>query len=95
MKIRIEGQLASLQRPNEARLFVNGTLVWEETIDGEFGFRDFSIGIALRAGENRLDLVSKWPGAAASPNDPRELALAVRNLRFSDEDKKFKISLIQ
>ncbi len=93
LSVRMEGQLASLQSPNEARLFVNNRLVWEQVIDGEFRFKDFCVRMDLTAGKNVIDLVSKLPGIAASPTDPRQLAIAVRNLRFSDEADKVKFQL--
>lgn len=95
LRMRVEGQLASLQRPNEVRVSVNGRAVWEQAIDGEFCFKDFAVSIDLAAGKNVLEFVSKRPGIVASPNDSRRLAIAVRNLRFLNEDNTVRFRLDQ
>jgi glycosyltransferase involved in cell wall biosynthesis len=88
LKIRIEGELASFSRPNEVQLLVNRRAVWSRTIEGDFGFEPFSTVIDCTAGKVRLSFVSRCPGVPASATDPRKLAIAVRNLRFSDGDER-------
>lgn len=85
MQLLIQGEMASIERPNEVRVFANRELVASWIIDGEFGFREIPpVTAALRSGKNMIEFVSTRPGIRAGPDDPRALAIAVRNLSFSD-----------
>ncbi len=74
-------------------MVVNHRLVWEQAIDGEFGFREFSAVMDLTAGRNILELVSKCPGAAPRPNGSRQLAIAVKNLLSWNEEGTTRFQL--
>ena len=83
--ITIDCKVASLQRPNVVCLQVNGRTVSQWPIEGEFGFTDFqAVAVELRAGHNTIDLVSTCP-SAVGPVDKRPLAIAVKNLCFTDD----------
>jgi hypothetical protein len=89
MSLRICGECASLARPNEVHITANGAVVSRWTIEGEFGFHSLpELAVKLHAGKNVLEFVSSRPPARPRPNDPRMVAIAFRNLEFSDESGK-------
>jgi glycosyltransferase involved in cell wall biosynthesis len=89
MTIRIVGACASLIRPNEVQLTANGALVASWAIEGEFSFQQLpQLTVELRRGRNRLEFRSRQPGAQPGPNDSRLVAIAIRNLAFSDVSEK-------
>jgi glycosyltransferase involved in cell wall biosynthesis len=89
ISLRIIGECASLARPNEVRMTANGALVARWTIEGEFGFHSLpEVALKLRAGKNVLEFLSSQAPSRSGPNDPRMVAIAVRNLVFSYESGK-------
>jgi glycosyltransferase involved in cell wall biosynthesis len=84
--VDMNGQLASALSPNVVRLVVNGRPMAEWTIDRAFEFSDLpAVEIRLKAGNNILEFVSSLPGMVPGPHDGRTLAMAVKNLRFTDD----------
>jgi glycosyltransferase involved in cell wall biosynthesis len=93
IRLRVKGEIASIALPNEVNVFINGKLFKTWPVEGEFGFGSIPDLVAeLTAGKNTIEFVSKKPGVWCGPNDPRTLAIAVRNLSLSDLEKGKEIA---
>lgn len=91
VKLLVRGEIASVQRPNDVRVFVNEVLLKSWTLDGEFGFiRIPDLVLELDSGDNIVHFESSRAGIQCSPGDTRFLAIAVRNLSFSDSEGVLK-----
>jgi glycosyltransferase involved in cell wall biosynthesis len=78
--LELAGEIASLQRPNDVEVRLNGQTVASWHLAGEFGFKAFEpLSLGVGPGQSTIELVSANPGIAAPP-DSRVLAIAVRNL---------------
>jgi hypothetical protein len=85
MVLSVEGEVASTRSPNEVHVNCNGKTILSWESRGEFAFRKIpQLLIPLQPGTNIVEFASASPGIRASPNDTRILAIALRNVSFSD-----------
>ncbi|HUI08010.1 MAG TPA: class I SAM-dependent methyltransferase [Verrucomicrobiae bacterium] len=87
---RLQGQLYSIQHPNNAEIAVNGNRV--ATIDVTWdSFGEIPpVALPLEAGENVVEIASRNP-ALTPPNDDRLLAVAVKNLTLRLGDHEWPV----
>ena len=84
----LAGQIFSAPRPNDVTVLLNGNPVATLRVDWKpWEFREFpACSLALAPGTNTVEFVSRLP-AIPIANDPRPLAVAVRNLRLQTADR--------
>lgn len=92
--LKMDGEVVSLQRPNQVHVLVNGREVASWLISGDkFEFQPMApLLIELSAGESVIEFVS-GNRPSRSGGDSRKLAIAVRNLRVSAANPSIRCRL--
>lgn len=85
VELVLRGELKTIQTPNEVQVVLNGKPVaaLEVTSEDMKGFQP--LPLALKAGANQLEFISRNPAAVTS-KDKRNLAIAVGNLKLTDRN---------
>jgi hypothetical protein len=90
--VLLEGEMLSATVPNQVSFRINGAVVASTKIDWQYNRHFGPVRLPLKAGDNRIEVVSQQP-ATHLPKDPRDLAVLLANLVITDEHDHKPIKL--